>query len=426
MPWNGRSVVDQKAEFIRRLEAGESMTALCAEQGISRKTGHRLAKRFQERGRAGLEDEARGPRTRPNRTPVEIENLIVKERKERPTWGSKKLAGYLRRRHPGVIIPARSTIDEILTRNGLVMPRRRRKLVPTYPERLSVSAMPNDIWCIDFKGQFRLGNGKYCYPLTIADHFSRFIIACVALDAPTGDNVFGALDGIFEKYGLPKAIRTDNGPPFASRGLGGLSQLSAWWISLGIVPERIDPGCPEQNGRLERMHRTLKEETTRPPALTLPEQQVRFDRFVECFNLQRPHEALDFKTPTEVYSPSGVSYPRPLASIDYPLYDRVYRVAANGVIWPNCATSRGVFLTRAIVGHNVGLRELPDGRWLVTFASMDLGHLTRHGFEPMAELVVIRQERAHLRMRPKATAPAAGTEVPPPQPEIETGNLEHP
>ena len=412
VPWKGRSVVEQRREFFRRLAAGDSMSSLCAEFGVSRKTACKFRKRLRERGDAGLEDEARGARSRPNRTPAEIEEIIVREKKRRLSWGSKKLVGYLRRKHDGIEFPARSTIVDILKRNGLVAPRRRRKLTPTYPEELSTSLAPNDVWCVDFKGQFRLGNGQYCYPLTITDHYSRFVIACVALEGTTADCVFRVFDKVFQEYGLPKAIRSDNGTPFASRGLGGLSQLSAWWISLGVLPERIAPGHPEQNGRHERMHRTLKEETTRPAAGTLLAQQRSFDRFVERFNYERPHEALQMKTPSEIYERSAKVYPCDLASVVYPLHDRVYRVAANGVIWPNCATRRGIFLTRAIAGHNVGLRELSDGRWVITFATIDLGYIEDHTYEPSPILIKVRDDRAHLKTRPKRQpAPARVVEV---------------
>jgi transposase InsO family protein len=416
VPWKASSVVLQRKDFVRRLAAGESMTALCAEFGISRKTGYKFAKRFADSGADGLEDRARGARSRPNQTASDIEALIVREKHRRLRWGSKKLVSALRLKYPGLKIPARSTLDGILKRNGLVTPRRRRKLVPTYSEKLLVSRAPNDVWCIDFKGQFRLGNGKYCYTLTITDHFSRYLIACVALEAQTADLVVPVLDKVFTLYGLPKAIRSDNGPPFASSGLGGFTQLSAWWISLGIVPERIDPGRPDQNGRHERMHRTLKEETTRPAAATLPEQQRKFDRFVEEYNLQRPHESLEFKLPAQCYEVSLEKYPKRLASITYPLHDREYRVSANGVIWPNCATRRGIFLTRAIAAHNVGLRELKDGRWLVTFATIDLGHIVENEFKPKEIYVRVRDERAHLKRRPKGggatptTAGSSGTE----------------
>ena len=412
MPWKERSVVQERTVFVLRRDAGESMSELCREYGISRKTGHKIYKRFKEVGVAGLADESSRPQTSPNRTTPEIEALVVNARKRRPTWGSKKLENSLDRQHPGIQIPSRCTIDEILKRNGLVAPRRRRKLIPVYPEQLTESHAANDVWCADFKGQFRLGNGKLCYPLTITDHFSRYLIACVALEHPTTAAAFATFDEAFRRFGLPGAMRTDNGTPFAGRGLGGLSQLSAWWVSLGIKSERIEPGHPEQNGRHERMHRTLKAEATRPAAGTNLAQQERFDAYLEDFNHERPHEALEMRRPAELYRPSPISYPRLLDSISYPLHDATCRVVTNGIIKAPKIIPKWIFLGRAFAGHNVGLRELPDGRWLVTFAKMDLGHVSADGrlFEPLDHLVAVRDERAHLKTRPPKDIPSTSKE----------------
>jgi transposase InsO family protein len=415
VPWKERSVVEKRTEFVLRRDAGESMTDLCREFKVSRKTGHKIYKRFKEVGLEGLYDEPRRPESSPNRTPAAIETLILEAKDRHSSWGSKKLKSALVRQHAGVKIPARSTIDEILKRNGLVPPRRQRKLVPCYPEQLTQSNAPNDVWCVDFKGQFRLGNGQLCYPLTITDHFSRYVIACVALQHPTAAAVFDVFDRVFQTYGLPRVIRSDNGTPFASRGLAGLSRLSAWWVSLGIRSERIEPGHPEQNGRHERMHRTLKQEDTRPASATSEEQQRRFDAFVAEFNQVRPHEALGMRVPADVYVPSDRAYPRPLHSVSYPLHDVTCRVVTNGVIKQPRIFPKWIFLSRAFAGHNVGLRELSDGRWLVTFAKMDLGHVSPDGrhFEPLAQHVAVRDERAHLKTRP-TQAPATASELVPP------------
>ena len=413
MPWKESSVVQERMKFVLRRDAGESMSELCREFGISRKTGHKIYKRFKQTGLDGVQDEPRRPHSTPNKTSPEIEALIVEAKQRRPTWGSKKLEKALERRHPAVEFPSRCTIDEILKRNGLVTTRRRRKLIPEYPENLTESHAPNDVWCADFKGQFRLANGKLCYPLTITDHFTRYVIACVALERPTAAAAFSVFDEAFSRYGVPRTIRTDNGEPFASRGLGGYSRLSAWWVGLGIKPERIDPGHPEQNGRHERMHRTLKQEATRPAAATFVAQQARFDAFVQDFNHERPHEALDMRRPAELYRPIPGSYPRKLDSIDYPLHDVTCRVASIGSIKSAKVSPKWIFVGRAFAGHNVGLRELPDGRWLLTFANIDLGHVCpeRGRLEAPESLTAARIERAHLKNRPSAGTPATTKEV---------------
>jgi transposase InsO family protein len=375
VPWKGSSVVDQRKALVVRRAAGERMTDLCREFGISRKQAYKFYERYKLYGLSGLDDGSRRPHSHPNKTPVAIEELVIRERDRRPTWGSKKLSESLRKRHAGVHIPSRGTIEEILRRNGLVSPRKKRRRVPVYPEKLTQSTAPNEVWCADFKGQFRLGDGSLCYPLTITDHFSRMILACVALEATTAEAVFGVFDGVFTQYGLPSVIRTDNGCPFASRGLGGFSQVSAWWSSLGIRHERTEPGHPEQNGRHERMHRTLKQETTRPPSATIAAQQQRFDDFVMLFNTERPHEALEMQTPSCRYAPSMRIYPRQLDTVEYPLHDAECRVATSGMFGLP-GSKKKFFLTRAFAGHYVGLRELDDGRWLVSFGKLDLGHIT--------------------------------------------------
>ena len=413
MPWKERSVMEERKAFVLRRDDGESMSELCREFSISRKTGYKIYKRYLEVGLEELGDESKRPVSSPNRTASEVESLIVAARQKRPTWGSKKLQKALDRGHPGIGFPSRSTIDEILKRNGLVSPRRRRRLIPEYPEHLTESHAPNEVWCADFKGQFRLRNGKLCYPLTITDHFTRYLISCTALEHPTAAAAFTVFDEAFSRCGVPRVIRTDNGVPFAARGLGGLSSLSAWWVSLGIMFERIEPGHPEQNGRHERMHRTLKQEATRPAAMTFLAQQERFDAFITDFNDQRPHEALDLRMPADVYVPAPSSYPRRLDTIEYPLHDVVCRVVTNGIIKARNVIADWIFLGRAFAGHNVGLRELPDGRWLVTFAKMDLGHVSPDGrqFKPLERLTTVRDERAHLKNRPPGGGPVAQEEV---------------
>jgi len=389
MPWERTCPVNERMQFIARLQQGDRMTDLCSEFGISRKTGHKLKKRFEAYGPGAFYDQARVPRRIPHRTSVAIRELVIAARKDHPTWGPKKLKVVLERDHAGVRLPAASTIGEILKAAGLVACRRRRPKRGAKPTDRRVSTKPNELWCADFKGEFRLGNGRYCYPLTISDAFSRYLIACVALDGTKGGPAQTVFEEVFEEYGLPEAILTDNGAPFASTGLAGLSMLSASWVRLGVAPERIEPGHPEQNGKHERMHRTLKAETTRPAGGNMLQQQERFDHFRHEYNEERPHEALEQQTPASAYEPS----PRKLADAqgepEYPLHDRVVTVNASGSIsLPKGITgSRQAYVSGALIGQPVGLRELDDGRWQVNFLDLELGHVDPEvGFDPAPEL----------------------------------------
>ncbi len=243
MPWKETTKMDERKRFISRLHAGEKMTSLCREYGISRTTGYKFKTRYGRCGEPGLLDQPRGPRNPRNRVSEEMQGHILQLKGRYKDFGAKKLRALLLAAHPGVRIPARSTIDSVLSRHGLTERRNRRSVVSVYPHGLSQSTEPNQVWCADFKGQFRLGNGRWCYPLTVTDHFSRKILACEAFECIDLADVVHAFEMLFSKYGLPEAIRTDNGSPFASRAFGGLSRLSVWWISLGIIPERIKRGC---------------------------------------------------------------------------------------------------------------------------------------------------------------------------------------
>jgi len=361
------------------------MTDLCAEFGISRKTGYKLKARFEEYGPDALYDQTRAPKRIPHRTSQAVRELLVQTRKAHRTWGPKKLKAWLLGKHEGIRLPAISTIGEILKAEGLVKPRRRRRSPgKAQPTKRSVPSAPNELWCADFKGQFRLGNGRYCYPLTITDAFSRYILCCVALDGTKAGPSQTVFEETFREFGLPRALLTDNGSPFASTGLAGLTTLSAWWVRLGIEPQRIEPGHPEQNGRHERMHRTLKAETARPGAGNLLQQQERFDRFREEFNKERPHEALGQRPPATIFRPSENPL-GPLLDPDYPLHDLVVTVAKAGTIWPpgRILGRRFFYISAALVGHPLGLRELEDGRWRVSFMDLELGHLDPEvGFDP--------------------------------------------
>ncbi len=348
------------------------MGDLCREYGISRKTGHKIKARFEQLGTAGLFDESRAPKHVPHKTRPEVEALVVAERRRHPTWGAKKLKDVLERRL-GHALPAASTLGDILTRQGLIEPRKRRSRHTPTPTGLRVAHAPNDIWCVDYKGQFRLGDKSYCYPLTVTDQVSRFL-ACEGMPAISDGAAREAFHEIFRAYGLPTVMRSDNGTPFASVGLAGLTRLSAYWLRLGIVLERIRPAHPEENGRHERMHRTLKKETARPAQRNMLCQQERFDAFREEFNNERPHEALGMKRPAEIYVPSSRRYPTKLPDLSYPAHDDAVAVDRWGQIRIG---RRKVHLSTALAGQRVGIREENDGRWLVSFVDLDLGHVDR-------------------------------------------------
>ena len=306
MPWKECSVVEERLRFVARLLDGEAMTELCREFGISRKTGYKIFDRYKEHGLEALSDRSRRPVRYANQLPSQVESLIVSLKRNKPHWGARKIRELLLRRLPGDLrLPAKSTIHAVLDRHGLVkrMGKRRSRATGT---PLSKALAPNDLWCADFKGEFKLGNGRYCYPLTVTDQASRFLLMCEALDTTREDVAVTAFERLFADRGLPQAIRSDNGVPFASpNALFNLSKLAVWWLRLGIAIERIKPGHPQQNGRHERMHLTLKKEATRPPGMNSLQQQARFDDFVHEFNAERPHEAIAMKCPAEVYTPQG-------------------------------------------------------------------------------------------------------------------------
>jgi putative transposase len=353
------------------------MTDLCREFGISRKTGYKLAERFESQSIIGLEDQRRVPHRIPHRTAEAVEKQLLELRKAHPTWGPKKLRAQLLREHPEVKVPAASTIGELLKRRGFVgtRPRRSRPLVNYSP--LMHAEGPNDVWCVDYKGQFRLGSGAYCYPLTMTDAYSRMLLACEALENTRGSGAKEVFEETFRLYGVPNAIRSDNGAPFASQGLAGLSQLSVWWMRLGIRVERIEPASPQQNGRHERMHRTLKAETTRPAGANMLQQQERFDTFKDIYNNKRPHEALGQQPPAALYRPCQRRYSSRLPEPQYPLHDLVLRVRPTGHIYmPGSGRRAGApFLCHALADEHVGLRELDNDVWLITYIELDLAML---------------------------------------------------
>jgi putative transposase len=371
MPWRECCQMDERLRFVARLLEGEPMAGLCREFQISRKTGYKLFQRYRDCGVDGLTDRSRRPYRQANRLPFQVETLIVRLRQEHPSWGAPKIREKLRRLHNDVQLPAISTVHAVLDRHGLVSRGRghhhRHKAEGT---GLSKPTRPNDLWCADYKGEFMLADKRYCYPLTITDFASRFLVCCDALENTRESYAFTVFERAFKDFGLPLAIRTDNGTPFASNSaFFGLSKLSVWWLRLGVGIERIKPGNPQQNGRHERMHLTLKKEATRPAARNFLQQQATFDRFIACYNHERPHQALGMKYPAELYQPSPRPY-RGLGEPEYPLHDRTITVTHCGRI---CIGRRKVNLSRAFAGQTVGIREVADRIWLVSFMQYDLG-----------------------------------------------------
>jgi len=372
MPWKESSVMEERLRFVARLLDGEAMSLLCRDFGISRKTGYKIFNRYKEHGLVALTDRSRRPVRFANQLPVQLENLIVSFKRNKPHWGARKIRELLIRRLPGDYrIPAKSTVHAVLDRHGLVkrMGRKRNRASGT---PLSDGALPNELWCADYKGEFKLGNRKYCYPLTVTDHASRFLLMVEGLDSTRQETAFTAFERLFAQRGLPSAIRSDNGVPFASaNALFNLSKLSVWWLRLGIAIERIRPGCPQQNGRHERMHLTLKKETTRPPGMNSLQQQEKFDDFIDEFNNERPHEALDMKLPAEVYTPSKRVY-NGLPEVEYPLHDRDVIVTTCGRI---CLYRKKINISTALSGQRLGIKEVDEGIWLVSFMDYDLGYI---------------------------------------------------
>jgi len=324
--------MDERLRFVARLLEGEKMAVLCREFDISRKTGYKLFARYKDCGVEGLTDRSRRPYRHANRLPFQIETLIVQLKKEHPSWGAPKIREKLRRGYSDIQLPAISTVHAVLDRHGLVTRGRRSARYHAQGTGLSTPTRPNDLWCADYKGEFMLADKRYCYPLTITDFASRYLLCCDALAATKEMYAFTVFERAFKDFGLPLAIRTDNGCPFASNSaFFGLSKLSVWWLRLGIAIERIKPGNPQQNGRHERMHLTLKKEATKPPAKNFLQQQAKFDRFIECYNQERPHQALNMKYPAEIYRAS----PRPyggLPELGYPFHDRTVTVTSCGRI----------------------------------------------------------------------------------------------
>jgi transposase InsO family protein len=364
--------MDERMRFVIRLKDGESMASLCREFGISRKTGYKIFERYEQCGLEGLSDRARRPFRYANQLPEPVEAAIVAAKREKPNWGARKIRERLLRRLPHAVkVPACSTIHAVLDRHGLVT-KATRSRTRTEGTPLSAGLSPNDLWCADYKGEFMLGDKRYCYPLTVTDHASRYLLLCEAMESNREQLAFPAFQRLFQERGLPRAIRSDNGVPFASpNGLFNLSKLSVWWLRLGISIERIQPGHPQQNGRHERMHLTLKQEATRPAGANILQQQAKFEAFIEEFNQERPHEALQMKCPAEVYTASTRPY-QGIPEPHYPFHDRTVMVTSCGRL---CLYRQKINLSKSLAGQAVGVKEVDSGIWLVTFMGYDLGYI---------------------------------------------------
>jgi putative transposase len=372
--------MDERVRFVAAChDSHDSFAQLCRSFGISRKTGYKWLARYEAQGPHGLEEASRAPRAIPHRTADDVRDVLVAARREHPFWGPKKLRALVAERQPQWALPAPSTIGALLKREGLIRPRKRRLRVPWSTQPLDPCHDPNALWCIDFKGHFALGDRRRCYPLTVTDAFSRYLLACEAMAEGKEAPVRSALERAFREFGLPERVRSDNGRPFASVGLGGLTALSVWWIKLGITPERIEPGHPEQNGRHERMHRTLKLEATQPAAADLGAQQRAFDRWRAQFNDVRPHEALGQRPPASAYALSRRSYPSTLGEPSYGPEFQVRRVHVSGRLKRQ---GRWVRLGSCLGGEAVGLREVGEAQWQLYYGPVYLGVLDERGREP--------------------------------------------
>jgi putative transposase len=374
MPWKVTDPMSQRLEFVRAvLHRHRSTRALCREFGISEKTGYKWLERFAQDGPAALADRSHAPRVPAHQVPADVARTICRLRERHPTWGARKLRAILVAKSPAVVWPAPSTITALLKAAGLVQARRHRSRASAsrWAHPLTTATRPNDVWAADYKGQFRLGTGAYCYPLTVSDLHSRFVLGCHGLPSTASESAQAQFVRLFTRYGLPQVLRTDNGSPFsAPHALAGLSTLAVWWIRLGIRPERSRLGAPQDNGEHERMHRTLKAEATRPASASFEAQQRRFDRWRQLFNDRRPHEALGQTPPAAHFTASDRPYPRRLPRLDYPAHYELRLVSASGHIrW----RSDLLFLTRALSHQYVGLHEIADGQWGIVFGTLQLG-----------------------------------------------------
>jgi putative transposase len=393
MPWRKTCVMDERVKFIGlHLQQEMTMADLCRYFGISRVTGYKWLRRYEADGVDGLTDQSRAPQHHPHAVPEEVAEAIVSFRGAHPRWGPLKLRARLSQQHPQITWPAASTIGEMLKRHGLTVPRRRVRKSPRYSSPLGTCDAPNAVWSADFKGWFTTGDGARCDPFTVVDNYSRFLLRCQAVTRPDGESVTPVLEAAFREHGLPGALRTDNGPPFATTSVGALSRLSIWLIKLGVTPERIEPGKPAQNGRLERLHRTLKAETADPPQSTLRAQQKAFDRFREEYNHHRPHQALGQKTPASFYAPSARDYPMRLPEMVYPTGYELRKVRSQGEFkWHG----RSVYLSDPLAGEVVGFQQIADHLYNIYFGPVRVALWNTNAFR------IIRQKKMIERINKK-------------------------
>ncbi len=365
--------MEERWRFVKEWNCGDwSLAELCRFYEVARGTGYKWIRRFEAGGLEGLQDRSRAPHAHPNAVSEEMEDLVIGVRERHPGWGAPKIRARLGREHPGKKLPAESTIGALLKRNGMTVSRKRRWTARRATQPLAQAGAPNAVWSADFKGWFRTGDGARIDPLTISDGYSRYLLRCQALRAADYLHSKPVFEAAFREYGLPQRIRTDNGAPFGSNGESGLTGLTVWFIQLGIQPEHIQPGKPQQNGRHERMHRTLKQETASPPASSRRAQQERFDEFRWQYNQERPHEALRQETPASYYEPSPRRYPERLAEVEYDADWEVRRVSAGGQMrW----MGERVFVAHALRDERVGLEPIEDGHWRVWFSFYEIGVL---------------------------------------------------
>lgn len=379
VPWTVTDPMLQRARLVAlHAEGLHSVAELAARFGVSRKTAYKWIDRYAKGGTDALADRSHVARSHPARTPPEIEALIVEARQKHPTWGPRKLVPWIAKRYPDAALPAPSTVGTILKRHGLTEPRRRRRVAAHPGSRPLVADAPGDVWTADYKGQFKTRDGVYCFPLTVCDAHSRYILACEGHGSVKQTGALRVFDRLFREHGLPRSIRTDNGVPFATQAICGLSRLSVRWIKLGITPDRIEPGKPQQNGQHERMHRTLRAETARPPEARMTAQQRRFDAWRTEFNDERPHDGLGGDTPTSRYAASPRPMPEVLPEPEYPAHAEIRRVSRCGTFKMK---GRQRFLSQALANETIAFEEVADGIWSVSFYTVELGRFHERDYQ---------------------------------------------
>jgi putative transposase len=376
MVWRKTCAMEERMRFVEAVvENEEAFAVVCRRFGVSRRTGYKWLARYEDEGVAGLNDRSRAPQHHRHAIAAPIAEQCLAVRRAHPSWGPVKVRAWLEEHRPRIEWPATSTIGALFDREGLTVKRRVRRRSPPSSAPFAQCAAANDVWCIDFKGWFVTGDGKRCEPLTLSDAYSRYLLRCQAMARTDGGHVWPVLDAAFREFGLPLRLRSDNGSPFASTGAGGLSQLSVKVIKAGVVPERITPGKPQQNGRLERLHLTLLQDTASPPARTLRVQLERLRSFQQVYNEERPHQALSNQVPAAHYGASPRRFDGILREPDYSADHEVRRVRHSGEIrWQGDT----IYISAALIGEPVGLIENDDGGWSVSYGPIDLGVIA-HG-----------------------------------------------